>query len=311
MSEVLKLHREAMDCAENAFVARLHQDDDAATALTRRAFELESAAAELLQTECSAEPSRSILYRSAASLALECGENDAASRLIMTGLLGNPPGEIADELKDLYEQANFFRHLELKGICLAPTEVQMSVAGDAVGYGFVQSEVIMLRVITAEKLLTRTAERCQHLPFRERGRPSAGALRDSELYLSAPRAASFAVTLRVGRPMSLPFDDLNEPIVNLVDQLMDCLEAYNSGDAAGLQERIPDRAYYNNFVSLARDIAPDGQDVKLVGFTAGTWGKRAARCADAHSASVPRPGRGRRRRGLRGNGNHRRYSAIC
>jgi hypothetical protein len=34
-----------------------------------------------------------------------------------------------------------------------------------------------------------------------------------------------------------------------------------------LSERIPQQAYYLNFISLAKDIAPDGEQVKLIGLT--------------------------------------------
>jgi hypothetical protein len=47
------------------------------------------------------EPTRSVLHRSAAALALECSELREAERLIGRALAGNPPEEIANELRDL------------------------------------------------------------------------------------------------------------------------------------------------------------------------------------------------------------------
>ena len=52
-----------------------------------------------------------------------------------------------------------------------------------------------------------------------------------------------------------------------IDDMLECLELFNSGDQDKLKEKIPQEDYYNNFVGLARNIAPDGQEVKLVGFT--------------------------------------------
>jgi hypothetical protein len=43
----------------------------------------------------------------AASLALECGALREAERLIAVALSGNPPEEIAEELRDLLEQVYF------------------------------------------------------------------------------------------------------------------------------------------------------------------------------------------------------------
>jgi hypothetical protein len=47
------------------------------------------------------EPTRSVLHRSAASLAIKCGEYEEAERLIATALNGKPPDDIAAELRDL------------------------------------------------------------------------------------------------------------------------------------------------------------------------------------------------------------------
>jgi hypothetical protein len=54
-------------------------------------------AAEQSQTE----PTRSVLHRSAATLALDCGEYREAERLVATALAGNPPEPIANELRDV------------------------------------------------------------------------------------------------------------------------------------------------------------------------------------------------------------------
>ena len=50
--------------------------------------------------------------------------------------------------------------------------------------------------------------------------------------------------------------------------MLDCLELYVATKVDALRERIPDPAYYWNFVSLARNVSPDGQAVRTVGFTA-------------------------------------------
>jgi hypothetical protein len=48
--------------------------------------------------------------------AVDCGEFKAAERLIATALSGNPPEEIAEELKDLFIQINLRPYLERNGI---------------------------------------------------------------------------------------------------------------------------------------------------------------------------------------------------
>jgi len=53
------------------------------------------------------EPTRSVLHRSAAALAWQCGEYREAERLITTALSGAPPEVIADELRDLLLRVYF------------------------------------------------------------------------------------------------------------------------------------------------------------------------------------------------------------
>ena len=116
MSQIQSLHKQAMDLAEAAAVARLRGALELAAQFTRQAFEQETQAAALIASALDAEPTRSVLHRSAASLAIECGELRMAERLIATALSGNPPAEIAEELKDLFIQINLSQYLKRQGI---------------------------------------------------------------------------------------------------------------------------------------------------------------------------------------------------
>lgn len=116
MSQIQEKHTTAMDLAEAAMVAKLRGDLEQASLLTRQAFENELAAAELIVNQLDAEPTRSILHRSAATLAIDCGELKIAERLIATALSGNPPEEIASQLKDLFIQINLLPYLKRRSI---------------------------------------------------------------------------------------------------------------------------------------------------------------------------------------------------
>ncbi|NJR67847.1 MAG: hypothetical protein HC771_03645 [Synechococcales cyanobacterium CRU_2_2] len=101
LSESTHLHQEAMELVEQAALARRQGNLAAAQAFTKAAFKKEQAAADLIAPNLDLEPSRSVLHRSAATLAVECAELRAAERLIGRALAGNPPAEIAEELRDL------------------------------------------------------------------------------------------------------------------------------------------------------------------------------------------------------------------
>jgi hypothetical protein len=95
------LHTRAMDVAETAFLHRFRGNDTEAHQLFVEAYALEKEAALALEHELKAEPTRSVLFRSAASLALNAGAFQEAERMIFLGLLGEPPHEIAEEMRDL------------------------------------------------------------------------------------------------------------------------------------------------------------------------------------------------------------------
>lgn len=77
-------------------------DVDKSMRLHRRAYMLEKRAA--LDVVNGPEPTRSVLLRSAATLACICGENEEAADLISIAFEGTPHAEIAAELWELVEQ---------------------------------------------------------------------------------------------------------------------------------------------------------------------------------------------------------------
>jgi hypothetical protein len=104
MSSIEQLHNKAMDWAEKAFVAKRKGRQEDAIALFKQALDLETEAAATFPPNQASEPTRSILYRSAASLAYHAQEHIWAQQLIVQGLQGYPPPEIAAELEALQDE---------------------------------------------------------------------------------------------------------------------------------------------------------------------------------------------------------------
>jgi len=268
VSTVRELHQSAMERTDLALGAQRAGNEAEAKALFREALRYEQQAASLLAQRLDGEPTRSILHRSAAALALDCGEYRDAEVLICEGLRGNPPEEIAEELRDLLEQVYFRRHLAVREVSLNETEIQMSIAGKAIGFGIAPVDAFLPRVWDAQKLVYRTAERLSNLPFRKSGPTPANILDNVELYASVPRAASFAVSFRLGHSTQMSIPGTASLGERTIDDVLECLEMFTNGDRERLQERIPQEDYYTNFVALARNIAPDGEQVNFVGFSA-------------------------------------------
>jgi len=269
MSRASDLHRDAMTAADFAIMERLKGNHEVSLAEYRRAFRFEREAAAEAMREGVGEPTISVLQRSAATLALEAGEVREAERLVAAALAKEPPEDIANELRDLLENVYFRRHLDLRGIKLLNGEFQFSMSGPAVGFGIAPSDEYVGRVTNVETLLYRTAERHLNYPYRERGRRKNQLSEDLSLYVTVPRAASFAVTFRLGAPIqgNLWGQQFAEEVV---DEVLTCLDMLNRGEDRAVRERINDPAYFANFVGLAKKIAPDGKKVTGVGFTAPT-----------------------------------------
>lgn len=124
MSPIQELHAQAMNLAELAELAKLRGEKSAQQDLLYRAYELECQAARGVAPLTDAEPARSVLHRSAATLAIACGELQTAEQLIITALTGTPPTDVAEELKDLFVQLNLRRYLERRGVQLPEEQLQ-------------------------------------------------------------------------------------------------------------------------------------------------------------------------------------------
>lgn len=80
MNEVRKLHEEAMAKYDTVVIARREQKP-VDIAVLREAYDLERQAAEMLRDNLDAEPSRSILFEGAATMATELGLLEEAKSL--------------------------------------------------------------------------------------------------------------------------------------------------------------------------------------------------------------------------------------
>ena len=262
MSDVNDLHNKAMDLAEWALLARLRGYAESEADLARQALEMELAAIQELKEPI--EPTFSVLHRSAGTLALRCGDYRLAEQIAAKALAQEPSPQIAEELRDLIEQVHFQRHLSLRGIELGEDEMQMSLSGTEVGYGMVASKELVSRIENASRMIGRIVEWKMGLSFARRG-PRKATREGYPVLVSAPRAASFAVTLKVGRPTG----KLRNPgeTREIIDEFMDFMDLVSASDLRALEARISDPLYLDKFIDLAKKIGPDGRRVRQVGFT--------------------------------------------
>jgi hypothetical protein len=264
MSKVRDLHEQAMKLAQLAVLARLNQEPEQAIEFAQQASSLEAQAAFLIPEGSESEPTRSILFRSAASLAYQSKDFELAQRLIAYGLTGYPPRHVEDELKDLFEQINFERHLKFQAIEIADQELQFSLQGNHVGYGTILYNEFVHRLKTVKTIIDRTTQRLLGAPFQGVGR-TAKSIQPFNHSL-ALKPGSFKVSFQLAYPSGGQPTFLVD-IPTIIDDIIVNVELFENGDETELKNRIREDVYYQNFVALTRDIAPDGEQITSIGFS--------------------------------------------
>ena len=120
--EIQELHSQAMELADKADLLKRQGKANEADVLFFQSFEAERKAAFAARQQQTGEPTESVLFRSAATLAYTIGDYREAERLVCLGLAGNPPAEIAEELRSLYDTVSMERNISLIDSSTASTE---------------------------------------------------------------------------------------------------------------------------------------------------------------------------------------------
>ena len=98
----------AMLLAQDAFVLAVRGKEAEAIPMYEQAFELEREAALSLLHREDVEPTRSVLFRSAAALAKNCHKYRDSEKMIGHGLAGNPPDYVAEQMREIYDDIRKF-----------------------------------------------------------------------------------------------------------------------------------------------------------------------------------------------------------
>ena len=200
MSSVRDFHNQAMDSAFYADRERRRGNSVRAADLFEQALEFELKAISEMPAESGM--GWDTLHRSAGWLALGCNQPRLAEQLASKALAGDPNPAIADELRDLWEQANFRRHLEPSGIALGDDEMQLSLVGRTVAAGTTLLSDLITRMEHFQTLVYRIVQRKALQPYR--GIITRDIRNGYRAFASAPRVGSFAMSFRLAHPMEQP-----------------------------------------------------------------------------------------------------------
>lgn len=262
MSTLKDLHRRAMNFAGQGFMAQMGTDPDAAIHLFEQALELELAA--IAELRDPVEPTYSVLHRSAGWMAIHCRQFRQAEQLASRALAGDPPDDIADELRDLWEQSNFHRHLAQEEMDISRGEIRMNLVGRSVANGVAPLSDLLPRVTNIQKLIYRIVQRMLDRPYQPR---VPGEIRSRyPTFAAAPHNGRFTISLRLGHPT--PQSSLTGFFgpADVIGEFIDLMAIVNSGNLDAVEERIPDPSYQQNFIGLSKGIAPDGRKIRQVRF---------------------------------------------
>ncbi len=258
-----------MDIADYAFKLK-HKRNVEAEEYFRQAYELEIEIASSIKPAEGNEPSRSIFYLSAASLALNSKLYREAEKAACQGIIGYPSQYHLNELRDILEQANFERHLDTQGVNLLENQFQITFTGEEVGKGYIKSDELTSRLRILTDITTREVERKAKKAFRSQGRP-AKVVDMYPTYYSVAMAGSYRVIMQIGNDnhsQSSLFNDDREVKRNIVDRIMNGIRLVNDNNLLELKKVYEGQEnYYDFFVTSLKSFAPDGEKINMIGFT--------------------------------------------
>ena len=150
---------------------------------------------------------------------------------------------------------------------MSDDEVQLVIAGSGVGYGYAKTDEIMNRISFFKDLTVRTIERLSGKNFRKSGpiAPEHKKIIDNA-YMTSLQAASMAFRIKFGNP-SQPTLPGYSSYGTIIDDITENIALINDDRIDTLKERIKETAYFNNFLALTKELAPDGKTVNLFGIT--------------------------------------------
>lgn len=256
---IISVHEQAMDWADKARSARRDRDEDTYLRFMKNAFELEKKAALMIQSEES-EPTRSVLHRSAASLAYKCKLYREAEKLISRAVAGQPPREILQELRRLNRKVYFELRMEEREVAVSKQEFSMNLDGNEIIEGLAPVDLVTPRITKLKKIFWNTIRQWKGLDF-----SSQAQLKDQKytMWVSAFAPGSIDVILKLGVSGQMTFSKMGG-FDTIFERVMTNFRLLNEGQFGRLQDHFADNEYYCNFVALAKEIAPDGDDVVTV-----------------------------------------------
>ena len=253
-------HQTSEEAASEAHAAQRRGEDALATSLFADAAKAELLALKHLSL---AEKPRTfgVTAVSAAALLYKAEQPREAEQLAHS-MLGQPglPEFATDQLREILQSIWNEQAQASAGVRFVPGQVTVSVDGGEVVKGGAPLDLVVERVQTIQSIFYRTAEFLKNLPLRRHG-PATKPIQDlcrPWLFQSVPGSYQFTVAIQ-GPAQGDMFEE-GEPEPRLVaSTFMAILEGAASDPETNLPKIVPDAAYRETFLKLARNLAPTGR----------------------------------------------------
>ena len=268
MTSWVESHNNAMGFSDDAMRAKRRGHHDDARELFEKALSSEREALKLMEGVVD-EPIYSTMYRSAATLALDCERYRLAEQLAYMALAGDPPGNLVSELKDVADQARLYTDPSRDGNELREDEINVAISGEVVKPGLAPWSDFVPRLNGVRRLLGRIWD---FVDEHEHSDMSGARPDGASIMIGTLEPGSIAVKMRIGEPGQERLPNIGGS-GEVIKKTLQTIKAVNDYKESDLTSLIPDEAYRGTFVNLVREIAPDGRRVSQVRFAGVVDGK--------------------------------------
>jgi hypothetical protein len=265
MNTICTLHDQAMHIMNEAFSLKNADKHEEARQKFLQACELESESAFLVEKLPENEPSRSMLFLGAASLAWYGEDFELAERLVGEGMSGYPSDNIKNDLRKLLDDIKFSVAAKKSSEILHEEEAEIRLYGVGVGYGRIKSQCLISRIDAIDKLISRTTQRKYGFQFESRPKKRK-EFPDYQIDIEWADAGSFGMKIRLTQKINEQMSLFQDKPSKILRDVIDNIELLNSGDTESLKKNIQDEEYYIHFITQAKEIFPDGNMINHVGF---------------------------------------------
>ncbi len=252
-------HDEAMAIVNEARAAERAGDKSRSLELLRAAYRREQVAACSLEPVPESEPTRTVLFRSAASLAFQAEDYQEACSLAFDGLTGNSPQEYSAELLEIASYAKFRLQLISQNLHVPSAEITLILRGPHVSIGLAPAKQTTLILRRIETLL-----RMRVGDFFKNQAKAAGlewpveSTKLFDVFMRRVAAEEFAVAFQVGLHEQLSFGAASPDSQIIADFMRDLQVVINRGHSGAK----PDK-----FSARVLKLEPDGKEVTSIEIT--------------------------------------------